>query len=90
MTPRVTASMDPEAWPRFMTSHEVAIVMGRSGKAILNACGTGRVWPPPVADTHGFIKPYRWDRALVLGVMTGTIARPRRLVHPRRRPSKAA
>jgi hypothetical protein len=43
--PRVTAATPYEQWPLFMTVHEVAIVSGRSYKALLNRMPSGRGVP---------------------------------------------
>lgn len=77
--PRVTPSTPFEAWPLFMTLREVAIVRGQSEAYLRNACAAGRMWPPPIADEAGVLKPYRFDRELVFAAATGKLPRPRRL-----------
>lgn len=77
--PRVTASTPYEDWPLFLTLREVAIVRGQSYGHLLNACQKGRMWPPPIADAHGVLKPYRFTKADVYGAAMGTLPRPRRL-----------
>ena len=93
MTCRVTPSMPPSQWPWRMTTTELAVVMGRSPKAVMNAVSAGRFWPPPIADTDGqFLKPYLFDRATVQGFLEGKLPRPRRvrLVTTRRRLAAAS
>lgn len=77
---RVTASTPLADWPLFMTVREVAIVRGQSYGYLLDACQKGRMWPPPIADEHGVIKPYRFNKADVYAAATGALPRPRRLL----------
>jgi hypothetical protein len=84
MTPRVTASTPFEQWPLFLSVREFAIVAGRSVGAVRNALQHGKAWPPPVRDEFGYLKPYRFDRDLVIQALRGDLPRPRRLAHPRR------
>lgn len=79
MTCRVTAAMTPEQWPWRLTTEEVAVVMGRSVRAVRNAVSAGTFWPPPIADETGFLKPYLFDRATVRAYLDGQLPRPRRV-----------
>lgn len=79
MTPRVTASTPPAEWPIFMTLREVAIVAGRSYRYLANRCSAGLMWPPPVSDEHGTLRPLRFKKELVQQALDGTLPRPRRL-----------
>lgn len=83
--PRVTAATPYDEWPLFLTLQEVALVSGRSTKALQNRAGAGSIWPPPIADAHGALKPYRFHKHEVHGALTGTLPRPRRLVDRWRR-----
>ena len=80
MKARVTASSPFQSWPLFMTVEEVAIVSGRSAKALRNAISAGRVWPPAISDEFGLVWPYRFHREQVRKALTGELPRPRRLL----------
>lgn len=81
---RVKASTPVEQWPLYLTVQEVAVLLNRSPRYLVNQAGKGRCWPPPVSDDHGYVKPYRFSRDTVADVLSGKLSRPSRLVHPRR------
>jgi hypothetical protein len=83
VTPRVTASTPFESWPLWLTVRELAILTGRAEKS-LRSRTVSQIWPPPVADADGFIRPYRFDKAVVARYMAGRLPRPRRRTYPRR------
>ena len=83
MTPRVTPATPVDQWPLWLTVRELAILTGRAEKS-LRSRTVSQLWPPPVADANGFIKPYRFDKDVVARYMRGDLPRPRRRTYPRR------
>jgi hypothetical protein len=78
MSPRVTAITPPADWPELMTRVEVAILLGRSPRSMANDVAARRVWPPPVIDEAGYVKPYRWRKDVIVRYVAGALPRERR------------
>jgi len=76
MSPRITAATPIEQWPLRLTVQEVALVLGRSPKAMANAIA--RAWPPPVRDEHGIVKPIRFAKHVLVAYITGALPKPQR------------
>jgi len=76
MRPRITAFTPVAEWPLRLTVQEVAIVLHRSPHAMSNRIAS--VWPPPVHDDHGIMKPIRFDKAIVAAYINGALPRPQR------------
>lgn len=77
--------MPPADWPNWLTLREVAIVSGRSYRYLGNRCSAGLMWPPPVSDEHGVIKPLKFRKDEVIAALNGTLPRPRRVALATRR-----
>lgn len=82
MSPRVTAATPIEQWPLRLTVQEAAIVLGRSPHAMSNRITS--VWPPPVRDDNGIVKPIRFAKHVVVAYINGALPQPpRRRLTPR-------
>lgn len=76
MSPRITAATPIEQWPLRLTVQETAIVLGRSPHAMSNRIDA--VWPPPVRDEHGIVKPIRFAKHVVVAYINGALPQPQR------------
>jgi hypothetical protein len=77
VSPRVTAATPIAEWPVLLTRREVAIVLGRSERAMANACGQGLMWPPPITVNGFYQKPLRWAKGTVERYIAGELPAPK-------------
>ena len=76
MIPRITAATPVEQWPLRLTIAEAAIILGRSAKAMTNQIHA--IWPPPVRDANGVVKPIRFAKHVLEAYINGNLPQPQR------------
>ena len=89
--PRITCATPQPEWPILLTCREPAVLLDLAAGYVSNQVYRGRMWPPPVLDETGPIKPIRFSRDVVAAFIAGKLPRPaRRRLSPRLQQRRAA